>query len=96
MSVRAQEWETGGEGGGGGGGVSWEADGSRRAVALRVAELARGGTLQAAGAWTRDAGLRWTRAPTPGQEQPSDSMTNRTFIVLIAIVRHILPFSSGY
>lgn len=69
-----------------GGAMSWELDGARREVQLEVAELARGGRLARAGLWAPRAGLSWQRHDPPAAEPPPDSMTNRTFTVLIAMV----------
>ncbi|KAL4709753.1 hypothetical protein ACJJTC_005556 [Scirpophaga incertulas] len=76
--LRSEEW---------GPGATWEADGARRDVRLRVAELASGGggALVAEAAWAPAAGLQWRRTPRPAPLSPPDSMTNRTFIVLIAL-----------
>lgn len=70
--------------------MSWEADGARRDVRLRVAELVRGGALQDVGLWAPGAGVLWQRPPDAGVEPPGDSMTNRTFNVLIALVSRCL------
>lgn len=69
-----------------GGAVTWEPDGGRREVQLEVVELARGGRLERAGLWAPRAGLSWTRRAAPAAAPPPDSMTNRTFTVLIAQV----------
>lgn len=69
-----------------GGAVTWEPDGGRREVQLEVVELARGGRLERAGLWAPRAGLSWTRRAEPAAAPPPDSMTNRTFTVLIAPV----------
>lgn len=82
-----EEWN--GEDGAGrlvGGAVTWEVDGGRREVPLQVVELARGGRLQRAGLWAPRAGLAWQRPAQPADLPPPDSMTNRTFTVLIAEV----------
>ncbi|RVE39996.1 hypothetical protein evm_015354 [Chilo suppressalis] len=86
--LRSEDW----------GHISWEADGARREVQLVISELARGGALQAAGDWAARGGLRWTRRPHPAPPPPRHSMTNRTFNVLIAIVRtspHSLTGGAG-
>ncbi|XP_035449990.2 glutamate receptor ionotropic, kainate 2 isoform X1 [Spodoptera frugiperda] len=83
--LRSEEWN--GEDGAGrlvGGAVTWEVDGGRREVPLQVVELARGGRLQRAGLWAPRAGLAWQRPAQPADLPPPDSMTNRTFTVLIA------------
>ncbi|XP_026736704.1 probable glutamate receptor, partial [Trichoplusia ni] len=83
--LRSEEWNS--EDGVGrllGGAVTWEPDGGRREVQLEVVELARGGRLERAGLWAPRAGLSWTRRAAPAAAPPPDSMTNRTFTVLIA------------
>ncbi|KAJ8723589.1 hypothetical protein PYW08_003501 [Mythimna loreyi] len=83
--LRSEEWNS--EDGAGrlvGGAVAWEVDGGRRDVQLELVELARGGRLERVGRWAARAGLSWTRREVPVQEPPPDSMTNRTFTVLIA------------
>ncbi|KAJ8716388.1 hypothetical protein PYW07_003015 [Mythimna separata] len=83
--LRSEEWNS--EDGAGrlvGGAVSWEVDGARRDVQLDVVELARGGRLARVGRWAARAGLAWSRRAAPAAEPPPDSMTNRTFTVLIA------------
>lgn len=68
----------------------WEAGGERREALLQVTELERGGRLAPAAAWTPHAGLAWRPRP-PAPPPPADLMTNRTFIVLIAMVRSRVP-----
>ncbi|KAJ2950838.1 hypothetical protein O0L34_g5181 [Tuta absoluta] len=65
--------------------LSWEADGWRRHIVLQVVELQRGGQLQVAGSWSQQDGVRWTRAPLEAEPLPTDSMSNRTFTVMIAM-----------
>ncbi|XP_049872351.1 glutamate receptor ionotropic, kainate 2-like [Pectinophora gossypiella] len=65
--------------------LAWEAEGARRGVALTVVELERGGALRPEGRWSPRAGLTWQRRPQPAPPLPSDTMTNRTFNVLIAM-----------
>ncbi|KAI5637683.1 ligated ion channel l-glutamate- and glycine-binding site domain-containing protein [Phthorimaea operculella] len=66
--------------------LSWEADGWRRHIVLQVVELQRGGELQVAGSWSEQDGVQWTREPVEAEPLPSDSMSNRTFTVMIAMV----------
>ncbi|XP_030033794.2 glutamate receptor ionotropic, kainate 2 [Manduca sexta] len=80
--LRSEEWVSGA---GAGGEVSWETDGARREVQLQVAELVRGGRLQHAGVWAPSAKVTWQRAEAPPDTRPLDSMTNRTFAVLVAL-----------
>lgn len=85
--LRSEEWNS--EDGAGrlvGGAITWEVGGGRREVQLEVVELERGGRLQRAGLWAPRAGLSWQRRAQPAAEPPPDSMTNRTFTVLIAQV----------
>lgn len=70
-----------------GGAITWEVEGGRREVQLEVAELLRGGRLERVGLWAPRAGLSWQRHDPPADTPPPESMTNRTFTVLIAKVR---------
>ena len=70
-----------------GGAITWEVEGGRREVQLEVAELMRGGRLERVGLWAPRAGLSWQRHDPPADTPPPESMTNRTFTVLIALVR---------
>lgn len=63
----------------------WEAGGERMEALLQVTELERGGRLAPAASWTPHAGLAWRPRP-PAPPPPTDLMTNRTFVVLIAMV----------
>ncbi|KAL0879832.1 hypothetical protein ABMA27_002372 [Loxostege sticticalis] len=74
--VRSEEWA---------GGVSWEADGARRDVRLGLAELERGGALAHVALWAPRTALVWQRPVVYTPPPPHDSMTNRTFTVLIAL-----------
>ncbi|XP_063826529.1 glutamate receptor ionotropic, kainate 2-like [Ostrinia nubilalis] len=74
--VRSEEWA---------GGAAWEADGARRDVRLRVVELARGGALTHVALWAPRSAVVWQRPVVHTAPPPQDSMTNRTFTVLIAI-----------
>ncbi|XP_072932394.1 glutamate receptor ionotropic, kainate 2-like [Epargyreus clarus] len=74
--IRSEEWA------GASGPLAWGADGARREVRLRVAELAARGTLVGAAAWAGGA-LAW-RPRAPGPPPPRDHMVNRTFTVLVA------------
>lgn len=69
------------------GAVSWEADGGRRELQLHVVELERQGELVPAGLWVPRVGVTWQRADVVTETVPHDSMKNRTFTVLIAMVR---------
>ncbi|XP_022124667.2 glutamate receptor ionotropic, kainate 2 [Pieris rapae] len=64
-------------------GLRWAAGGARRDVSLLAAELIPGGELRTAAAWSAHGGLAWRPRP-PAPPPPTDSMTNRTFVVLIA------------
>ncbi|XP_034829420.2 glutamate receptor ionotropic, kainate 3-like [Maniola hyperantus] len=75
--IRSEEWS------GTTGALSWAAGGARHGVTLHVAELARGGRLAAAAAWSARGGVVWRDRPRPAPP-PDDVMTNRTFVVLIA------------
>lgn len=68
------------------GALAWEADGSRRDVALRVAELARGGRLEGVGLWTEASGVAWSRPERPAPPPHDGVMTDRHFNILIAMV----------
>lgn len=81
--VLQEDWDDNGTSGP----ISWEADGSRRDVSFEVVELARGGSLRHAGLWAPRAGVLWQRTDEPAPAPPRDSMTNRTFNILIARVR---------
>ncbi|XP_041970526.1 glutamate receptor ionotropic, kainate 2-like [Aricia agestis] len=72
------------EDGGAGGGLAWAAGGARRTVRLHAAELARGGRLETVARWGLDAGLAWNARPPP-PPLSGDVMTNRTFVILIAM-----------
>nr|QNS36184.1 ionotropic receptor 10a [Mythimna separata] len=83
--LRSEEWNS--EDGAGrlvGGAITWEVEGGRRDVQLEVVELARGGRLERVGVWAARAGLSLQRREAPVAEPPPESMTNRTFTVLIA------------
>lgn len=81
--VRSEEWA---------GGVSWEADGARRDVRLGLAELERGGALAHVALWAPRTALVWQRPVVYTPPPPHDSMTNRTFTVLIALVCFVFHF----
>ncbi|CAH2085118.1 unnamed protein product [Euphydryas editha] len=76
--LRSEKWE------GVSGPLVWEADGERHEALLQVTELERGGRLAPAATWTPHSGLVWLPRP-PAPPPPADLMTNRTFIVLIAM-----------
>ncbi|XP_059045609.1 glutamate receptor ionotropic, kainate 2-like [Achroia grisella] len=81
--LRSEEWS--GAMSLSGGGASWESDGGRREVQVRVAELQRGGRLQGAALWSPGTGLAWQRPAGPLEPPPSQiSIANRTFTILIA------------
>ncbi|XP_045536085.1 glutamate receptor ionotropic, kainate 2 [Papilio machaon] len=77
--IRSEEW------GGVGGALRWGLGGARRAAALSVHELQRGGRPQAVARWAPRTGLAWQRRTAPAPDLPSDIMTNRTFNILIAL-----------
>ncbi|KAJ8723365.1 hypothetical protein PYW08_003277 [Mythimna loreyi] len=83
--LRSAKWNS--EDGAGqlvGGAITWEVEGGRRDVQLELVELARGGRLERVGVWAARAGLALQRREAPVAEPPPESMTNRTFTVLIA------------
>lgn len=67
--------------------LQWRSELTLTECGRQVAELARGGRLQHAGVWSARAGVRWERPAAPQPDLPRDSMTNRTFNILIARVR---------
>jgi len=67
--------------------VQFDNEGSRTNIALDIMELSYNG-LQRIGTWnsTENDGLRITRLVPPPSGQDSDSLQNKTFIVLTALV----------
>ncbi|GBP47227.1 Glutamate receptor ionotropic, kainate 2 [Eumeta japonica] len=74
--------------------LQFEEGGQRAQPALEVVELDRGGRFVAVARWMRAVGgagaagehtLLWTRAPVLTQTDSGDSMTNRSFNILIAL-----------
>ena len=67
--------------------VQFDNEGLRTNIALDIMELSYNG-LQLVGTWnsTESDGLRMTRLVPPASRQESESLQNKTFIVLTALV----------
>ena len=68
--------------------IHFDNEGFRTNIVLEILELSYDGLISI-GTWNSTDGLNLTRTSSPVLHQETDSLMNKTFIVLTALVSHI-------